>query len=174
MGPQSNLTQEDTPLSPTSTESLIEMQEFIDSNLKLPSTQLIENVVHINLPCPFKEFPRHLKDIITDVLKEIFLMKEDVPYVEISLYVQTAIKQFLGLGQFSENVTANLKVPQIGRLSRDRSASLLHSNYCDLEVSGIHQNLLQPMSEIRLSQQFCFIFSETAFFLILVCKGATK
>ncbi|GBL77744.1 hypothetical protein AVEN_152957-1 [Araneus ventricosus] len=38
MGSQSNLTQEGIPLSPASTESPIEIQEFIDSNLKLPYT----------------------------------------------------------------------------------------------------------------------------------------
>ncbi|GBN53127.1 hypothetical protein AVEN_161793-1 [Araneus ventricosus] len=42
MGWQSNLTQKDIPLSPASAESPIEIQEFIDSNLKLPSAPLIE------------------------------------------------------------------------------------------------------------------------------------
>ncbi|GBN76564.1 hypothetical protein AVEN_74886-1 [Araneus ventricosus] len=51
MGSRSNLTQENIPLSPASTESPIEIQEFIDSNLKLPYTQLIEDTVMKNIQC---------------------------------------------------------------------------------------------------------------------------
>ncbi|GBM13996.1 hypothetical protein AVEN_166186-1 [Araneus ventricosus] len=63
MGSQSNLTKEDNPLSTASSESPIEIQEFIDSNLKLPSTLLIEDIVmkNIQLPYPSKESPLHVE-----------------------------------------------------------------------------------------------------------------
>ncbi|XP_063290440.1 zinc finger protein 420-like [Pelobates fuscus] len=69
MGSQSNLTQEDIPLSPASTESPIEIQEYIDSNLKLPSTPLIEDTVmkNIQLPCTSKESPLHVEEVITEL-----------------------------------------------------------------------------------------------------------
>ncbi|CAH2321121.1 KRAB-A domain-containing 2-like [Pelobates cultripes] len=69
MGSQSNLTQEDIQLSPASTESPIEIQEFIDSNLKLPSTLLIEDTVmkNIQLPCTSKESPLHVEEVITEL-----------------------------------------------------------------------------------------------------------
>uniref|UniRef100_A0A8C4SKZ6 Integrase catalytic domain-containing protein n=1 Tax=Erpetoichthys calabaricus TaxID=27687 RepID=A0A8C4SKZ6_ERPCA len=62
MGSQSNLTQEDNPLSPASTESPIEIQEFIESIL-------IENTVmkNIQLPCTSKESPLHVEEVITEL-----------------------------------------------------------------------------------------------------------
>ncbi|CAH2245620.1 KRAB-A domain-containing 2-like [Pelobates cultripes] len=53
MGSQSNLIQEDIPLSPASTESPIERQAFLDSKLKLPSTPLIEDTVMKNIQLPY-------------------------------------------------------------------------------------------------------------------------
>lgn len=69
MGSQSNLTQEDIPLSPASTESHIKIQEFINSNLKVPSTPLIEDTVmkNIQLSCTSNEFPLHVEEVITEL-----------------------------------------------------------------------------------------------------------
>ncbi|GBN37882.1 hypothetical protein AVEN_66888-1 [Araneus ventricosus] len=66
---QSNLTQEGIALSPASKESPIEIQEFIDSNLKLPSTPLIEDTVmkNIQLPCTSKKSPLQVKEVITEL-----------------------------------------------------------------------------------------------------------
>ncbi|GBO20412.1 hypothetical protein AVEN_35972-1 [Araneus ventricosus] len=69
MGSQSNLTREGIALSPVSKESPIEIQEFIDSNLKLPSTPLIKDTVMMNiqLPCTSKKSPLHVEEVITEL-----------------------------------------------------------------------------------------------------------
>jgi len=66
MGSQSNL----RGYSPASTESPIEIQEFIDSNLKLASTPLIEDTImkNIQLPCTSKESPLLVEEVITELL----------------------------------------------------------------------------------------------------------
>ncbi|GIY81399.1 uncharacterized protein CEXT_531551 [Caerostris extrusa] len=69
MGSQSNLTKEDIPLFPASTELPIEIKEFIDSNLKVPSTRLIQDSVMKNIPIPytFKESSLHVEEVITEL-----------------------------------------------------------------------------------------------------------
>ncbi|GBM79907.1 hypothetical protein AVEN_173891-1 [Araneus ventricosus] len=69
MGSQSNLTQEGIALFPASTESPIEILEFINSNLKLPTTPMIEDTVmkNIQLPCTSKKSPLHVVEVITEL-----------------------------------------------------------------------------------------------------------
>ncbi|GIY92600.1 uncharacterized protein CEXT_612711 [Caerostris extrusa] len=70
MGSQSNHTIDGIPYFPASTESPIEIQEFIGSNLKLPSTLLIEDIVtkNIQLSCISKESPLHVEKVISELL----------------------------------------------------------------------------------------------------------
>lgn len=66
MGSQSSLPQEGSPLFPASTESSMEIQESMCSNLKQPSTPLIEDTVpkNIQLPSTSKELPLQVEKII--------------------------------------------------------------------------------------------------------------
>lgn len=59
---------------PASTESSTEIQGFIDSNLKLPSTSLIEDTVmkSIHLSYISSESSLHIEEVIT----ELHLMNE--------------------------------------------------------------------------------------------------
>ncbi|GBN02255.1 hypothetical protein AVEN_209034-1 [Araneus ventricosus] len=59
----------DISLSPASTELPIEIQEFIDSYLKLPSAPLTEDTVmkNIQLSCTSKESPLHVEEVISEL-----------------------------------------------------------------------------------------------------------
>ncbi|GFU12753.1 uncharacterized protein NPIL_665721 [Nephila pilipes] len=69
MGAQSNCIQENIPLFSASTDSTIEIQEFIHSNLKLSSTELKEESVmkNIQFPCISKDLSLHVEEVVNEL-----------------------------------------------------------------------------------------------------------